>query len=443
MTADVVVVGGGFAGLAIATRLTHAGADVVVCEAGPRVGGKVAGGVVGGCTLDVGADAWLDRDSCVRDLVSISGLDDQVIGMATAGVWLWTARGLHRMPPTAVMGIPRRPSALTNLLGLRGALRAAAERWIPTRPIDHDVSVGEFLSRRFGTAVASELVDPLLGGVYAGHVDQLSLHATIPALVELASGSSITRAVRNRPSVAPAFLTLRRGLHRLPAALAAQLGERVRIDTPVVAIERQGDSWAVNADGGLFEASRVVLACPAPAVASLVRPYDDDAAATAASVAHASVAVVALAYPAELAWPIPEGTGMLVSRSADRFIKAATWVSNKWGRPLGVEPLLVRASVGRIDDDRHRHLTDEEVIALATADLAEAVGLGDPTDAIVVRWDDALPQYRVGHLTDVARLRTSLAASMPGVHLLGAAWDGVGLGPLATAAAGLADALLG
>ena len=415
--------------------------DVLVLEASDHPGGKLAGRTVADSDLDVGADAWLDRDEAMRDLVALCGLEGRLIPMATSGVWLWNHRGLHRLPPTAVMGLPSRPAAAVEVLGIRGAMRAAAERFLPRSRLESDVSVGEFVSRRFGRSVTTELVDPLLGGVYAGHVDGLSLNATIPALAEMSSARTVTAALRSRQAAPPAFLTLRGGLHQLPSALADRLGDRLQVARPVQAIEGR-DGWVVHTDEGPVTARRVVLACPAPAVEALTRPHDEHAADQAAGIAYTSVGVVACAYPPDASEVLPDGTGMLVARSAGRFIKAATWVSQKWGRPVGPEPLLVRSSVGRVDDQRHRDMGDDEVIERVATDLADAVGLRDHTDAVVVRWDNALPQYEVGHLEKVDAVRASLARSMPNVHVVGAAWDGVGVGPLATAAARLADQLV-
>ncbi len=45
----------------------------------------------------------------------------------------------------------------------------------------------------------------------------------------------------------------------------------------------------------------------------------------------------------------------------------------------------------------------------------------------MTRWNDALPQFTPGHLDRVAAWRASIDRSHPGVHLAGAAYDGLGI----------------
>ena len=89
--------------------------------------------------------------------------------------------------------------------------------------------------------------------------------------------------------------------------------------------------------------------------------------------------------------------------------------------------MFVRCSVGRIGEEAILQRDDQELAALAAADLAAATGVrGAPADALVTRWGGALPQYTVGHLDRVARIQASLAAQ-PGLAACGAAYAGVGI----------------
>jgi protoporphyrinogen/coproporphyrinogen III oxidase len=80
---------------------------------------------------------------------------------------------------------------------------------------------------------------------------------------------------------------------------------------------------------------------------------------------------------------------------------------------------------------------DGELAALAVTDLAAATGVsGAPVDVRVTRWGGGLPQYTVGHLDRVRRIRASVAAQ-PGLAVCGAAFDGIGI-PACIASARLA-----
>ena len=66
-------------------------------------------------------------------------------------------------------------------------------------------------------------------------------------------------------------------------------------------------------------------------------------------------------------------------------------------------------------------------MTVSLAELAEATGLtARPVDHHVQRWGGGLPQYAVGHLDRVARVRAAVAL-VPGLAVCGAAYDGVGI----------------
>ena len=130
--------------------------------------------------------------------------------------------------------------------------RAESERDRPHEPLETDVSVGEFVEQRMGTAVVDRLVEPLLGGVYAGHARRLSLQAAVPALWSAArSGESISVVAERAASAAPAtrgpvFAGLDGGVFQLARTLTSVLtarGVRILSDTTVRAVERAGRGW--------------------------------------------------------------------------------------------------------------------------------------------------------------------------------------------------------
>jgi oxygen-dependent protoporphyrinogen oxidase len=126
-----------------------------------------------------------------------------------------------------------------------------------------------------------------------------------------------------------------------------------------------------------------------------------------------------------------DSSGFLVPPVEGRAIKASTFSFAKWDwvRAAGAEHGLIhlRTSLGRHGEEATLQRTDEELVAASLADLAEATGLrAAPVDTHVQRWGGGLPQYAVGHLDRVARIREAMAA-MPGLAVCGAAYDGVGI----------------
>ncbi|WP_369069467.1 protoporphyrinogen oxidase [Kineococcus terrestris] len=461
--ARVVVVGGGVSGLTAAHHLlTRAGRplEVVVCEASGRVGGVLQRAEVGGVVLDLGAESLLARRPEAVDLVREAGLGDDLVHPATASASLRLEDGLHPLPAGTVMGVPASAEQLRALLAPADVERAAQDEQRPAAPLEHDVSVGAHVADRVGRAVVDRLVEPLLGGVYAGHADRLSLRATVPALWRrAAAGGPLMAGVREaaaaRPAGAgPVFAGVAGGVARLPEALAAAVtarGGEVRTSTPVTGLERDGrdgtGGWRVRTPAGTLAADAVVVALPAPAAARLLRGPVPAAAAELAAVETASVVIAALAVPAGQLAGL-SGSGVLVppavGAAAGLRVKALTLSASKWAwvaaQRAGVA--VLRVSLGRAGEDEVLRWDDERVLATAVADAGALLGRElRPVDAAVARWTDGLPQYAVGHLDRVGRLRAAVAGAGR-LALAGSVLDGVGVPACAAAARAAADAVL-
>lgn len=447
MTRRVVVVGGGITGLATTWLLRHGLTDdaprsdveVTLVEASGRLGGKIAAGEVAGTAVDVGADAFLARRPEAERLARRLGLGDDLVAPATGQVFLWTRGRLRPLPAGTVLGVPGdlRALARSGVLSPAGLARATVEPLLPRRRRSGDIAVADLISRRFGREVAHALVEPLLGGVYAGRADRLSLQATAaPVAAAARSHRSLLAGIRaHRTGTAnddrPVFRTVAGGLSRMVERLADG-SEDVRTGVAATGLAGGGGGrvTVMLSDGERITADDVVVTLPAFAAAPLVAPVVPEAARILASIRYASVAVVSLAYPSSVAAAVADGSGMLVPRREGRLVKAATWSSRKWPHLADGDHFLVRASVGRIDDDRFAGLDDDALVAAVGRELAEAMGVGAaPVAHRVTRWDRALPQYEVGHLARVRAIRDAARARAPWLHLAGAAYDGVGLAP--------------
>ncbi|MDK9494728.1 protoporphyrinogen oxidase, partial [Streptomyces katrae] len=195
---SVIIVGGGISGLAAAWELRGA-ADVTVLEAGPRVGGKLRTGTVAGIRVDEGAESLMALRPEAVELASAVGLGDALCDPARAATTVWTGGALRPLPPGHVMGIPADPAALagTGLLSAEGQGRVEREETVPAAPVTGDCSVAEYLAARLGPEAVDRLVEPLLGGVYAGRADRLSLRAAMPRIAALAErGEPLLPALR-------------------------------------------------------------------------------------------------------------------------------------------------------------------------------------------------------------------------------------------------------
>ena len=442
----MVVVGGGIGGLAAARDLAASGADVLVLEGAPRTGGKLRRAPVAGVTVDVGAEAMLNRRP--EGVALARALDLPVEHPTPASSRIWT-RGALRPLPRSLMGVPLDLDQLaqSGVLSEEGLARVRAERELPGTPVDGDVSVGDLIASRLGDEVVDRLVEPLLGGVYAGRARELSARATVPQLVALLERGPLLDAALPVSEV-PVFAGLCGGMAGLADAVVAAGGFAVRTGATVRELRRLQDGegrarFALTigsaAHPELVEADAVVLATPAAPTARLLAGLAPGAAAELAAIEYASMAVVTLAFrAAELASTraLDGGSsGFLVPPVDGRRIKAATFSFAKWGwvreagrgALAGDDVLLLRTSLGRHREEVALQSTDEELVAASLADLAAATGLtASPVDTHVQRWGGGLPQYAVGHLDRVARIRADVAR-VPGLAVCGAAYDGVGI----------------
>ncbi|MDA8370363.1 MAG: protoporphyrinogen oxidase [Nocardiopsaceae bacterium] len=450
----VAVVGGGVAGLTAAYRLTKGGAEVTVFESAPRLGGKIDVSEVAGVPVDAGAESVLARRPEALDLIFELGLADRIVHPAPGPAAIYSRGRLRAFPHDHVMGVPGNPVALarSGVLSPAGALRAGLDLFLPRTPVRADVPVGAYIRARMGDEVVDRLVEPMLGGVYAGRADRLSLDATLPQIAPLARNErSLMRAVRGitraqaeraarTTEPAPVFATLRGGLATLIDALAGQSGAVVQTSATVRELYPDGaGTWRLTIgsahDPRQETVDGVVLACPAPATARLLRPFAPAAAAELGGIDYASMAVVTLAYPASAFSRPLSGSGFLVPARENLSIKAATFSSVKWpwiaeelrAAHPGTGMVAVRCSIGRIGEEAVLQRSDEELAALAAADLAAICGItGAPVETRVSRWGGGLPQYDAGHGDRVARAHTALAPHS-GLALCGAAYGGVGI----------------
>ncbi|MFJ8058902.1 protoporphyrinogen oxidase [Streptomyces sp. NPDC096142] len=436
----VVVIGAGIGGLAAAHRLLDSGVRVTVVEASDRVGGKLLPGEIAGSRVDLGAESMLARRPEAVALAREAGLADFLRTPATATASIWTRGALRPMPKGHVMGVPGTASALSGVLSDEGLHRIERDADLPRTEVGDDVAVGAYVAARLGREVVDRLVEPLLGGVYAGDAYRISMRSAVPQLYQAAkSHDSLTEAVRGiqeRAAAAqqtgPVFMGVQGGVGRLPLAVAESArarGAEILTGTPVTELRRHGTAgWRVVAGDRVLDADGVIVAVPATVAAALLRPEAPGAAAELAAVEYASMALVTLAYRrADVA--LPEGSGFLVPPVDGRTIKASTFASQKWGWIADENPevVVLRTSVGRYGETAILERDDSGLVDVSRHDLREATGLdASPLETRVTRWTDGLPQYPVGHHARVARVREHVA-KLPGLAVCGAAYDGVGI----------------
>jgi protoporphyrinogen/coproporphyrinogen III oxidase len=467
ITPHVVIVGGGIAGLAAAFFLKDEPVTVTLLEGSPRLGGKLSASEVAGVPMDEGAEALLARRPEGIDLITATGVGADLVPVGVTSSAIFTRGAMRPLPRRQFMGVPADIDELaaTGVVSAEGVARARREPDLPAEPAEPgDVSVTGYIGARLGAEVVDRLVDPLLGGVYAGRSEDLSFAATLAPLAAATAGHrTLTEAAASlipppapaaaddnskRPPTAAVFVTLTTGLGALPEALAKASNADVRTGAMVRDLARTQDGWRLTVGSAAgpeyLKADAVILAIPATPAARLLSRTVPAASSALSQIPYASMAIITLAYRSadflERQSPGQPRSGYLVPAVDGRAVKAVTFSTVKWPHLAAHAPVhVVRCSIGRIGEVALLQRDDEDLTALAAAELADATGItAAPVARRVTRWGGGLPQYNVGHLDRVARIRDAVA-DQPGLAVAGAAYDGVGIPACVATARSAAD----
>lgn len=467
----VLIVGAGITGLSAAYQVTATRPDVElrVVESRERPGGNIETEHRDGFLLDGGPDSFLRTKPDAIRLCEELGLGKELVStLPTAhGVYVGQKGRLVRMPAGMALAVPTRigPLLQTPLIGWWSKLRILGDLFVENRVQTEDETVASFLTRHFGSGVTNQLAGPLLGGIFAGDIEELSIQSTFPQLLELErKQGSLIRALfvaeraraaaaqgkvapksddhfdpvelwslftwlRREAQVAPGpFMSLRKGMGTLIAALTARLPEGVvQLGRRVEQLQYRSDGrWLARLNGDVEESFDQILLCtPAHAAAKVLAPHPS--ASLLEAVPYVSTATVFFALGAAPKNCPLDSAGFIVPRQEGRIL-ASTWVSSKWGERAPPGAGLLRAFLGGArEPGLVETASDEELLTVAREELTRFMGSLEPVlFTRVFRWQRSNPQPVVGHAARLKKI-ASLLEDAPGLHLAGSAYDGVGI----------------
>ena len=445
----IAIIGGGISGLTAAYRLSKLlpAAQLELFEASARLGGMLFTQRHDQLLLELGADSFIDKLPAAVDLCRELGLHDQIIPTNAEPRRALVLHGgkLHPVPTGFVQMRPEKvgPMLRTKLLTWRGKLRLLRERWISSPSNlareDYDESIASFSTRRLGREVFQRLVQPLLAGIYTADPYQLSVAATMPTAIDAErQHGSLTRAAfaaqkKSQDSGAryASFVTLRGGLGSLIAMLEDQLPDaELHLNTPGSAVTENTDRrWSVvrsdGADLGSFDG--VVVALPAPVASRLLHAIDKEISKELGAIPYASSAVAVFAYQRDQITDPMDGFGIVIPTIEGRQIVAVSFSSLKFPDRAPDDQVLIRVFVGGALQPELLEGADAEIVQLAQSELSDILGIrGEPVRSELIRWNEKMPQYHVGHLQRVQRIE-DLAKQYEGLELAGNAYRGVGI----------------
>jgi oxygen-dependent protoporphyrinogen oxidase len=435
----VVIVGGGISGLTAAWTLSQSpnAPRITVLESSSRLGGKIQTTSFAGLPVDNAADAFLSTVPAAKALCSQLGLTDQLTPPDASNAWIWSRGKLRPFPLGTMLGVPSNVFRLANVISVPGMARTLLDLVLP-RSVGrrgHDPSIGNLIRKRLGNEVADRLIDPLIGGINAGSIDDLSIRSAAPQVQALSDAHrSLFWATqqkvpknKNKPSV---FLAPKGGMQTLVDTLTARLrdnGVELRTNQEVKQLTRSEAQWTLVTGNETLHVDGVILASPAHQSANIVRDLDSRTATLLSSIRFSSVAMVRMAYRRSDVGHALNGSGFVVPAKDHTLMTACSWSSSKWRRLSKPDEVIFRVSAGRLHDTRAQELGDDVLVKSLHDELRRPLRItGEPTSSDVTRWNEAFPQYEPGHADRVDLARTFLQAFGP-LALAGASYDGVGI----------------
>ena len=437
---SVVIVGGGISGLSAAYYLAKGGAASTILESRPRLGGVIQTEHVEGCTIEAGPDSFLSVKPAAVEMAREVGLGDEVIASNDHLRKTYVRRGgrLIPLPDGLMMMVPTKiwPLVSTGLVSWGAKVRMGMELLRAPAPRQTDESVAAFIQEHYGSEAVDYLAEPLLSGIYGGNPEDLSVRSVLPRFVELANRyGSLTRGVlaerakapRNGQP-APLFRTFKGGLGQLVEAASRAIGghsevRQVRAET----IERAAAGFRIRAGSDWIETASLVVACEAHSAASLLKPVDARLAELLAQVPYSSSITVALGFDAADFASLPDGFGFLVPKKERRTLAACTWVGTKFSYRVPEGKIVARCFIGGAEAAASMSESDETLAAAATRELQEIAGItARPKFTRIFRWPRSMAQPTVGHPERVQEIEARVAA-IPGLHLAGNAYSGIGI----------------
>jgi protoporphyrinogen/coproporphyrinogen III oxidase len=458
---NIVIVGGGIAGLAAAyytLKNAEGPVEITLLEEAGYWGGKLVTERVpfdgGQFVIEGGPDTFVVTKPWATRLCKELGIADRLKGTnpETKKTYILKKGRLHELPGGLTMMIPTEfgPMIRTGLLSWPAKARMGLDFLLPPATANGDETLGAFVTRRLGRPAYENLIEPLMSGIYAGDGDRLSLQSTFPYLrdLEVEHGGLVkgalalrrerirkARAQANEPGPTPGsrsiFLTPQTGLAEMVEALTGVLASRgvdMRLESPVQAVNRAPGGYSVHLkDGDTLLAGGVILATPSFISAGLVAGFAPELAAELQPIEYVSTATVTLAYrESDLPRPL-DGYGYVIPRREGRKALACTWTSTKFPHRAPQGYALIRVFIGRAGQESEINWDDEGLTSAAQEELRLTLGItAAPLLKRIYRWEKAMPQYNLGHPDRLARIEGHLSG-LPGLALAGNAYQGIGI----------------
>lgn len=429
---DVIVIGGGIAGLVAAWECVRAGRRPILFEARGYVGGQIASLNIAGARVDIGAESFAPRGTAVSSMVDELGLKLAPPEGGRASLFLppltpsagdpWA---LHPFIPGSVMGIPSRlhERELETILGDEGARAAREDTNMPAEIGQDCPDLAGFVQARMGPWVVNRLVRPIVAGIFSADPSRLDADRTIPHLKTLTrENGSLSGAVSQilaRSKGPRGDIGISGGMGMLVDATRWAItrgGGKILTRVGAQTLTRSANGWSVEVanvrpaphpgaepvpegEPVTFSASGLVLATSPASARRLLSPLVTEIQAldlpTGAPIVRSFLAVTTPGLDAA-----PVGPGLLVAPDSGCPVRAKAlsqldvkwpWVARSLEEKHAVGTHLLRLSHGRPGDEE-REPTREELVEEATILTGVTISEDEVIDHRSIHWNGTLAQ---------------------------------------------------
>ncbi|WP_437187102.1 protoporphyrinogen oxidase [Planctomicrobium sp. SH668] len=448
----IAVIGGGITGLSAAHRLIEQAAahsrklELTVFEKSHRVGGLFGSEQIGDYLIERGADSFITNKPAGVQLCRRLGLEDQFITtneqyrkslILHRGRPVQTPDGFNLIAPAKLWPMLKSP-----LLSWGGKWRVLQEQFIARKRQDDDESLASFVRRRFGNEMLTNVVQPMVGGIYTSDPEHLSLKATLPRFLEMERRhGSLIRAMKKQARTKKEteeasgaryglFVSLKNGMQQLIDTLEQRVLEHTQCHSSpeVTSIEFAEQVWKVTTSQGRSKQfDGVVIALPAQVAANLVSSVDAETSHRLNQIHSASSAIVVTAHDLKNIRHPLDAFGMVIPHVENRDILATSFLSRKFDGRAPHGKVIIRTFVGGAMQPEKLDCPDDSLVNTVTRELREIFGVKkEPKIAVVTRYPGGMPQFTVGHLDRVDAIHQN-AARIPRLKLAGNYFSGVGV----------------
>ena len=443
----VIIVGAGITGLATAWWLHKSGVDVAVLENDPAVGGTMKTVHTDGWLIETGPNSALETTPLLRKLSADVGIEDQLIYANE------TADNRYILRDGVLHSLPMKPGLFlkSKLWSLPGKLRLLKEPFIGRSP--REETIAEFVTRRLGKEFLDYAINPFVAGVYAGNPEQLSVQAAFPKLYALEKnygglikgqilGVQERKKRAEKAKDRSRLFSYKNGMQTLPDAIGKILGSRVRVNARVETIASVSENGTGSKQSihvmGIENGKRftltgeaVILAVPSHNAAALIRDLDTPLATSLKNIYYPPVAEVYLGFANGAIRRPLDGFGFLIPEKEHRNILGTIWSSVIFPGRSPAGHSATTSFVGGSRQPELAGLDDTELITLVVQDITSIMNItGSPVFTRVTRWEKAIPQYCIGHLSVVEQMR-QFELRNAGIFLSGNYRGGIAVGDCA------------